>query len=83
MDERQSAEYYRFLRTLQRGIWILGVLAWSFGICDRTTAALSDGYLSAIDMVQLFTASFFFVCWLILKPARVAASGSEAENSVS
>ncbi len=66
--DNQHLEYLSFLKTLQKGIWIIGVLAWLFGICDRTIAGLADGYLSAIDLTQLFTASFFFTCWLILKP---------------
>jgi len=45
-----------------------GILAWLFGITDRSIASFSDGYLSAIDLTQLFTASFFLVSWLYLKP---------------
>lgn len=59
-----------FLLMLKNGIWSVGTLSWLFGISDRTLAALMDGYLSAIDIVQLSTAAFFFVCWLFLKPER-------------
>jgi hypothetical protein len=59
-----------FLCLLRTGIWSLGTASWLFGITDRTIATLSDGYLSAIDIVQLATASFFFVSWLFLKPMR-------------
>jgi hypothetical protein len=57
-----------FPQTLKRGIWILGTSSWLFGISDRSLASLADGYLSAIDIVQLCTASFFFVSWLFLRP---------------
>jgi hypothetical protein len=60
-----------FLWMLKTGIWSVGTASWVFGISDRTLAALMDGYLSAIDIVQLFTAAFFFVSWLFLKPSRV------------
>lgn len=59
---------HEFLLMLKNGIWSVGTLSWLFGISDRTLAALMDGYLSAIDIVQLSTAAFFFVSWLFLKP---------------
>lgn len=57
-----------FLYMLKNGIWSVGIVSWLFGITDRTLAALMDGYLSALDIVQLCTAAFFFVSWLFLKP---------------
>jgi hypothetical protein len=57
-----------FLGNLRWGIWLLGISSWLFGIADRSLASLADGYLSALDITQLFTASFFFVSWLFLKP---------------
>jgi len=68
MTDQQSSEISAFLRSLKNGIWFLGISSWLFGITDRTIAALADGYLSALDIIQLFTASFFFVSWLFLKP---------------
>ena len=68
MDKQQASEISRFLTSLRSGIWLVGISSWLFGITDRSIAALADGYLSAIDVVQLFTASFFFVSWLFLKP---------------
>ncbi|HEY9695580.1 MAG TPA: hypothetical protein V6D15_25560 [Oculatellaceae cyanobacterium] len=57
-----------FLGSLRSGIWFFGISSWLFGIVDRSIASLSDGYLSALDITQLFTAAFFFVSWLFLKP---------------
>lgn len=70
MNNEQSSEASIFLETLKNGIWLLGVSSWLFGITDRTIASFSDGYLSALDITQLFTASFFFVSWLFLKPTQ-------------
>lgn len=67
-DKEQKNEISSFLTSLKSGIWLVGISSWLFGITDRTIAATSDGYLSAIDIAQLFTASFFFVSWLFLKP---------------
>jgi hypothetical protein len=66
MNEQKSVE--NFPQTLKKGIWILGTSSWVFGISDRSIASLADGYISAIDLIQLFTASFFFVSWLFLRP---------------
>ncbi|TAF54762.1 MAG: hypothetical protein EAZ60_15465 [Oscillatoriales cyanobacterium] len=55
MNKQQNSEVSAFLPMLQKGI-------------GRSIALLSDGYLSAIDIVQLFTASFFFVSWIFLSP---------------
>jgi hypothetical protein len=68
MNNEQASDISAFLGNLKYGIWLLGISSWLFGITDRSIASLSDGYLSALDIVQLFTASFFFVSWLFLKP---------------
>lgn len=54
----------------KNGIWLLGIASWLFGITDRSIASISDGYISAIELMQLFTALFFFVSWLYLKPTQ-------------
>lgn len=51
-------------------LWLFFVLGFTFGICDRSFAAIQDGVLDAIDLVQLFTASFFAVCSAFLKPSN-------------
>lgn len=68
MNNEQKTEKSQFLGSLKNGIWFIGISSWLFGISDRTIASLADGYLSAIDIIQLFTASFFFISWLFLKP---------------
>lgn len=72
MENRQLSESSVFLSSLKNGIWFLGVSSWLFGITDRSIASFSDGYLSALDIIQLFTAAFFFVSWLFLKPTSKA-----------
>jgi hypothetical protein len=69
MNNEQTSDATDFLETLKYGIWLLGVLSWLFGITDRSIASFADGYLSALEIVQLFTASFFFASWLFLKPS--------------
>jgi hypothetical protein len=69
-NEQQALEQAVFLGKLRNAIWLLGISSWLFGITDRSIASFSDGYLSAWDIIQLATASFFFVSWLFLKPTR-------------
>ncbi len=69
-NEQQALEQAVFLGKLRNAIWLLGISSWLFGITDRSIASFSDGYLSALDIIQLATASFFFVSWLFLKPTR-------------
>ncbi|MDZ8262040.1 hypothetical protein [Nostoc sp. ChiQUE01b] len=57
-----------FIDQIKSNIWLFGIPSWLFGITDRSIAAFVDGYLSPIEIFQLFTASFFFVSWLYLKP---------------
>lgn len=71
MGNIPSFELLAFLTNLRNGIWLLGVSSWLFGITDRSIASFADGYLSALDIVQLFTALFFFVSWLFLKPSSL------------
>ncbi|MBF2000750.1 MAG: hypothetical protein IGS50_23675 [Synechococcales cyanobacterium C42_A2020_086] len=71
MNHNPSFELLSFLASLRNGIWLLGISSWIFGITDRSIASLADGYLSALDIVQLVTAAFFFVSWLFLKPTSL------------
>ncbi|MEH2141270.1 hypothetical protein [Nostoc sp.] len=57
-----------FIDKIKSNIWVFGIPSWLFGITDRSIAAFADGYLSPLEIFQLFTASFFFVSWLYLKP---------------
>jgi hypothetical protein len=67
-EKERAMETSLFIYNLRSGVWFIGIPSWLFGISDRTLAALVDGYLSPLDIAQLFTAFFFFVCWLYLKP---------------
>lgn len=57
-----------FIDKLKNSIWLFGIPSWVFGISDRSLAALADGYLSPIEILQLLTASFLFLSWLYLRP---------------
>jgi len=69
MNNQLPSELFVCVAKLKNDIWLLVVASWLFGITDRSIASFSDGYLSAVEIMQLFTASFFFVGWLFLKPA--------------
>ena len=69
MNKQKSPEAKAFIGNLITGLWLFGISSWLFGITDRSIATLSDGYLSALDLTQLFTAATFFVAWLFLKPS--------------
>ena len=66
MNKQENIE--NFPLTLRKAIWLIGTSSWIFGISDRTLASFADSYISATDLIQLCTASFFFVSWLFLKP---------------
>jgi hypothetical protein len=69
MKDQPQSDSKEFLGNLKNGIWLFGLSSWVFGITDRSIASFADGYLSALDLTQLFTAATFFVAWLFLKPA--------------
>jgi hypothetical protein len=75
MNNNQTATISIFVTQLRNNIWNLGIPSFIFGIADRGIASLTDGYLSAIELVHLFTASFFFISWLSLKPEKSLNSG--------
>jgi hypothetical protein len=68
MKDQQPLDSKEFVGNLKNGIWLFGLSCWVFGITDRTIASLADGYLSSLDLTQLFTAATFFLAWLFLKP---------------
>ena len=72
MNNEQVSDSKEFLGSFKNGIWLFGVSSWLFGITDRSIASFSDGYLSALDLTQLFTAGTFFAAWLLLKPTSKA-----------
>ncbi|MEH2393434.1 MAG: hypothetical protein V7K21_17850 [Nostoc sp.] len=69
-----------FIDKIKSNIWVFGIPSWLFGITDRSIAAFADGYLSPLEIFQLFTASFFFLSWLYLKPEESFNSNDLAPN---
>ncbi|MCC5668278.1 hypothetical protein LC653_31585 [Nostoc sp. CHAB 5784] len=63
-----NVEIALFIDQIKSNIWLFGIPSWLFGITDRSIAVFADGYLSPIEIFQLFTTFFFFVSWLYLKP---------------
>lgn len=79
MESDRSIHPALYFNKFKSSIWALGIPSWVFGITDRGFAAFADGYLSAIEIAHLFTASFFFISWLFLKPEKeFNADGSVA-----
>lgn len=70
MEEQKTSDSKDALGYFKNGIWLFGLSCWVFGITDRSIASFADGYLSALDLTQLFTAATFFVAWLFLKPVK-------------
>lgn len=81
MQNNKSLQISVFLANIRNGIWLFGIPSWLFGITDRSFASLADGYLSALDLMQLFTASLFFLSWLYLKPEPIFSTTIEPANS--
>jgi hypothetical protein len=71
----QSVDFPPFVAKFRNSLWIFGVHSWLFGIADRSIASFTDGYLSALELIHLFTASFFFMGWLFLKPEEILQLG--------
>jgi hypothetical protein len=76
IKNEQAREISLFVHNLRNGIWFFGIPSWLFGITDRTLASFADGYLSTLELIQLFTASFFFLSWIYLKP-EVGLNGAD------
>lgn len=73
---RQPIEIILLLNKLRNSLWFIGIPSWLFGITDRGVAAFADGYLSPLEILQIFTASLFFLSWLSLKPEAESESGT-------
>ena len=77
--KEQIKEISLFVHNLRSGIWFLGLPSWLFGVTDRTFASFADGYVSTLELAQLFTASFFFLSWIYLKPEN-SLNSSDTET---
>ncbi|MGD1913276.1 MAG: hypothetical protein ACFB2X_21225 [Rivularia sp. (in: cyanobacteria)] len=64
----KAEEVAIFVSRFKSGIWLFGIPFWLFGIIDISFSALTDGYWSATEIIQLFTASVLFISWLFLRP---------------
>jgi hypothetical protein len=69
-NQALEVELALFILKFKNGIWLLGIPSWVFGITDRGIAAFADGYVSAVEVLQICTAFFFFLNWLYLKPEQ-------------
>lgn len=49
-------------------IWLILIAGFCFGIPERMTSLIADGYYSAQDLIQLFTASGFLAISTLLHP---------------
>lgn len=74
MYKERSLKLVSFPLTFKGGIWLLGAIAWFFGIVDRAVAVFSDGQLSWQDGIQLGAVILFFLSWFYLKPAANVGS---------
>jgi hypothetical protein len=61
-------EFPLSLIKLRNSIWLLGIPSFLFGVSDRGFAALSDGYVSFVELFNLFATSCLFLSWLYLRP---------------
>lgn len=76
MNDHPSVDVSLLLKTM---IWVFGLIAWVFGITDRSIAALGDGYMSAVELLQILVAGLFFLGWISLKPNRNVDNGGVYE----
>lgn len=76
MKSTQPVELPISLSKFRNNIWNFGILAWLFGIADRSIAVIADGRLLAVEISQLLTAFLFFLCWLYLKPEQSSSRGN-------
>jgi hypothetical protein len=86
-----AIEFPLAFANFRNGLWLFGIPSWLFGIVDRSFAAFTDGYVSSVELVHLFTASFFLLGWIYLKPEASSNIGGidavrsylmEAKNSI-
>jgi hypothetical protein len=71
VDKQKSSKAKECTGYVKNGIWVFGISSWVVGLTDRGIATLSDGYLSALDLTQLFIGVTFLLGWLSLKPNKV------------
>ncbi|HAG81153.1 MAG TPA: hypothetical protein DCL61_08240 [Cyanobacteria bacterium UBA12227] len=81
MNSNQPLNAAVIMTHLKNGIWLLGIPSGVFGITNRTMVSFADGYLSALDLAQLFIASFLFITWLSCKPEESFNSVNSSQQS--
>jgi hypothetical protein len=77
-QKKKASENLIFVYIARSGIWAVGIPSCVFGIGERTMVALADGYISILEITQLFTTFFLFVSWLYLKPEAKLHSASDS-----
>ncbi len=59
-----------FLSRFRDDAWEFGLIACIFAIVDRLINSFTDGSVSTIDLVQIFTICLLAICWAFLKPTQ-------------
>ncbi|MGL5792814.1 MAG: hypothetical protein ACRC06_00125 [Waterburya sp.] len=80
-QKKEARENLIFVSIARSGIWAVGIPSCVFGIGERTIASLANGYISILEIAQLFTTFFVFVSWLYLKPEVSLDSASGSSKS--
>jgi len=79
MNQKHSSEVAAFLASLRKGIWILCIPAWLFGALERGATVFSDHTTTPLELLQILTAIFFLVGWLLLRPKNFTQPLTQAE----
>ncbi|KAM3100508.1 alpha/beta fold hydrolase [Phormidesmis sp. 146-12] len=59
-----------FLKRFRDDAWEFGLIACLFAIVDRLVNSFTDGFVSAIDLAQIFMICLLTICWAFLKPTE-------------
>ena len=70
INNRRSREAFLYTARLRNSLWLFGIPTLLFVIADRSMTALADGYLTTLELSQVFVTSFLFVSWLCLSPNK-------------
>ncbi len=80
MGNSASSKTSLLVTKLRSSLWKVGSFVWMFALTNRSIAFLANGSLSTIGLAQIFLVTLLWIVWLYLKPTRLAAEHSSADQ---
>ncbi|MBF2064317.1 MAG: hypothetical protein IGS39_07830 [Calothrix sp. C42_A2020_038] len=81
-EDYKTDEKVLFINQLKYGVWLLGIVAWSFAVVERTIAVYTNTYPVNQEIIQALITCFFLLTWFCLQPENPVLDNSHRSTDL-